>query len=226
MIESASLERGGNRCSGGRGNANWRVIILAVLGAFVVGFAAGAFVTGNAIPPAPMISPMATSAPVSEKIIERLETGHETAIDRSSGESLVSRVWGAMIINDENARHAEWLSLLPTITAGNAEEVRELFRDAMTQGRRVDLEWTAFWRRWGEVDGGAAIAHVHTKERAEDQSALAEMVLRGWVKARPEAARGWLAANTTEPLYDAAVRGYVDGLASRDLTRATAMLSF
>jgi len=143
------------------------------------------------------------------------------AVSEPASEDLRSRVWAAFSISDENKRHREWLDLIPLLTDAEAASVRELFRQLKVQGRRFDFEWSTFWPRWGELDGAAAMAQVSANEAADLQPAAAEMVLRGWTKTDSEGARAWLAANPSTTFYTSALRGYLDGLARRDLARAT-----
>ena len=207
-------------------NASRLAIALAVLVGFVGGIGVGMFLGGgpgsvepavrSPAAPEPVVAQTSTGAVSDARGHERLQTEPEPA-----GEELHSRLWAALTIADENARHREWLGLLPSLTSADAAQVRELFRQLKAQGRRFDFEWSTFWPRWGELDGDAAIRQVSAGEAADVQAAAAGMVLRGWAKTDSESARAWLAANSSVPFYGAALRGYLDGLARRDLARAT-----
>jgi hypothetical protein len=122
---------------------------------------------------------------------------------------------------DDRERQAAWLAMLSNLTADNALEVRELFRKMDKQGRWFIPEWDAFWSRWGEVDGPAALEHIKTIGMRNYQPTLADKVLKGWTAKDPAGARTWLEANTSSPWYDGALRGYLDGLARTNLDRAT-----
>jgi hypothetical protein len=130
-------------------------------------------------------------------------------------------VWSALTLGDDNERHAEWLRLLPRLTAGDALTIRELFRKMEAQGRHFDFEWNSFWLRWGEIGGAAALEYLANNESENFRPTASEMVLKGWAKENPGAARTWLTANSASPLYESALRGYVDGLSRNDLARAT-----
>ena len=205
-------------------NVSRLTVVLAVLAAFIAGIATGLFLGGSPKPlePAKISDAMSDSSVAQSAQPEASESrlADELPID-SAVEALVSRLAGTLTIADENQRHREWLSLLPSLTASDAAELRELFRKLKAQGRRFDFEWATFWPRWGELDGAAAIEHVIANEATDIQPAAAEMILRGWAKTNTEGARTWLTSNSTSPLYGSALRGYVDGLARRDLTRAT-----
>jgi hypothetical protein len=89
------------------------------------------------------------------------------------------------------------------------------------EGRRYPFEWSAFWPRWGEVDAPGALEYLKHNEWPSWRPEAAEMIIRGWAKKDPNAARAWLTANPTSSWYDGALRGYLDGLARTDLDRAT-----
>jgi hypothetical protein len=198
---------------------------LAVLAAFVVGIATGVFVNGDSAP----LEPTKTSAVTAASLrLQDVRTkvndarGADQMADEVAGAALLSRISTVLANADESARHREWLNLLPLLTSADAEHVRELFRKMKAQGRRFEFEWNTFWPRWGELNGVTAIAEVSDKEAGDMQQATAEMVLRGWATADAVAARAWLAANPSAPVYGSALRGYLAGLAHNDLARATA----
>ncbi|HZJ14924.1 MAG TPA: hypothetical protein VFD27_07740 [Chthoniobacteraceae bacterium] len=72
---------------------------------------------------------------------------------------------------------------------GDALAVALLLKKLKELGRQMPVEAAAFWRRWGEIDPGAAM------KQATAQGAGANVykwALQGWATADPEAAREWL----------------------------------
>lgn len=206
-------------------NASRFGVALLALAMFVAGIATGVFVSGT---PAPVQPATGLSEKREPTVAQTLpgEVSHVAAKEdqvasEPASEEVVSRLLSTFAINDENARHAEWLRLLPSLTSADAAQVRELFRKMKAQGRRFDFEWETFWPRWGELDPLAALEHVRANETAETQGPVTEMVLRGWAKADSASARAWLSANPSASTFGPALRGYLDGLARIDLARAT-----
>jgi len=205
-------------------------VALAVIGAFVAGICVGSF-TGNG-----SLAPGHGGSAVTSADVRPRGVGSHAASKRAGGseallapegseelvgDELVKRVWTTLTIGDENERHAEWLRLLPTLNAQDALAIRDLFRKMDAQGRHFTFEWASFWPRWGEVDGTGALAYLANNESPNWRPEAAEMIVRGWAKADPNAARAWLFANVASPFHDGALSGYIDGLARTDLARAT-----
>jgi hypothetical protein len=111
--------------------------------------------------------------------------------------------------------------MLANLTPANAIQVRELFQKMDKQGRWFVPEWDAFWQRWGEVDGDAALEHVQTIGMKGYQPMLAEKILRGWATKDAAGARRWLETNPTSSWYEGALRGYLEGFARTNLDAAT-----
>ena len=204
-------------------------VALAIIGAFVGGLCVGVFVNNGSL--------SSTAASVANGV-EHASNGamgrrgssgtkttggktDDSAKELLSGDELVKRVWTTLTIADENERHAEWLRLLPKLTREDALAIRGLFQKMDAEGRRFDFEWFSFWPKWGELDGPGALAYLSANESASWRPTAAEMLLRGWSKSDPNAARAWLTANAASPFYEGALRGYLDGVARLDLARAT-----
>ena len=205
-------------------NVSRLFIALAILTAFVAGIATGWFlgvvpvasVRANAL--VSHLDPL-RSADVRDEAPQT--RGEDQMANGVVPEELLLRVCATLNLQDENTRHREWLNLIPLLTGADAAHVRDLFRKLKAEGRHFDFEWATFWPRWGEVDGAGALEHIRMSEGGDVQPALAEMIVRGWTKTNSEVAREWLTANPSAPFFGAALRGYVDGLARRDLARAT-----
>jgi hypothetical protein len=199
-------------------------VALAVVGAFVAGIWVGAFISS---PETPRTLPGSASPPSTASSLpssgDSLHPENSAARFDSSSDShaTAEKFWTTLTIGDDRERQAAWLAVLPKLSADNALEVRELFRKMDKQGRWFIPEWNAFWLRWGEVDGAAALEHVKTINMKDYEPALAERVLKGWATKDSAGARSWLQANTASPWYDGALRGYLDGLARIDLDGAT-----
>ncbi len=172
------------------------------------------------------VPPGANPAQLESRASDRVAKAAKLPVDAESAKAgdlagLPQRFWTVLTIADERERHAAWLEMLAQLTPADATAVRDLFRKMEKQGRQFPFEWTAFWPRWGEVDGGGALEFLKSNEWPSYRPTAAEMILRGWAKTNPAAARAWLDANRESPWYDGALRGYLDGLARGDLDHAT-----
>jgi hypothetical protein len=210
------------------------IITVLVLVAFTVGLNIGLFLgggseaqnqgrrdaSGSAADSSSTFDPAGSPARGSRRIIDRAPVaGQDTA--GVAGEEVISRAWTALTDPNDNTRHAAWLAVMATMTEREAREIRELFRKRLEEGFHHDYEWVVFWAQWGEMDGRSALEHVLSAELKDHQQELADRVMRGWAKADPLAARAWLEANVSSPLYSSALTGYVRGLAKVDLAGAT-----
>jgi hypothetical protein len=205
------------------------VAVAAVLAAFTVGLNVGVFL-GDEKSVSPPIDPRAArpndhftpgaTSPGPRRIIDRPSVAAQNSED-PAGDALVQQAWTALTMPDDNERHAAWLGVIRSYAGHDARAIRELLRKRKAEGLTHDFEWSTFWPRWGEVDGPAAMAHVQSEEAAEAQPEAAALAMQGWAKTDPAAARVWLEANASSPLFDAALKGYVRGLAQSDLARAT-----
>jgi hypothetical protein len=200
------------------------MVALVGIGAFVAGIWVGVFISSP--------SAQRTSADISvthshssptamnEKSVGSEDTAAKTGTSHDS-DTPAEKFWTTLTIGDDRERQAAWFTMLSSLTATNAPEIRELFRKMDAHGRWFVPEWDAFWSRWGEVDGPAALEEVKATGSADYQPTLAEKILKGWATKDPQGAKGWLAANTSSPWYDGALRGYLAGLSRIDLDRAT-----
>src|SRR5262245_39037565 len=102
-------------------NASRLAIALAVLGSFVGGIAVGVFLSGSpasveSVSRSPaVLEPVVAQAP--KIVASDMQRGEQwqTESERAS-EDLHSRFLAALSITDENARHREWLGLIPLLT--------------------------------------------------------------------------------------------------------------
>ena len=200
-------------------------VALTVVAAFVAGIWVGTFISGSsqahsetrsASPASIAASQSAADAPLHSADLAR----HVNS--SSDPENLTEKFWTTLTIADERERQMAWLAMLSNLTAENAMDVRELFRKMDAQGRWFVPEWNAFWARWGEVDGPAALAQVNALgSMREYQPMLAERIVKGWATKDPAGARAWLLANTSSSWYEGALRGFLDGQARTNLDAAT-----
>jgi hypothetical protein len=214
------------------------IVTVVVLVAFTVGLNLGLFLGGGsaATGGAPQSGSGAGDTSSADGTAGSSSRGPRRMIDRVpvgqdggglTGDELVSRAWTALTNPDDNARLAAWLGLLGSITSREAPAIRELFRKRLADGYDYYHEWSTFWPQWGEVEGSAAMEHVEKSETGDVQAELAGRVMQGWAKSDAAAARAWLEAHVSSPLFDSALKGYVKGLARVDLTAATqAALTF
>ncbi len=199
--------------------------LVAAVGLFVCGIFVGMFVGGDKAGASGMASSgleksEAYSTPSRSRSAAPAGVYEEGAQGFEDGSgSLVPKLWSVLTMGDENERYAEWLRLLPGLTAANAGEIRALFEKRKAEGFNHPVEWDAFWSRWGEVDGAGAMAYLKSKEPMSSGMEMVKKVMRGWARTDPEAARTWFLANpgaSYEPLH-----GYIDGISRVDLSKAT-----
>jgi hypothetical protein len=205
-------------------NASRMFIATAVLAAFVAGIATGWYLGAAPVPSVRANALVSHSEPLRSTNMreEAPQTrGEDQLANGVVPEGILLRVCTTLNLSDENMRHREWLNLIPLLSSADVAQVRDLFRKMKAQGRHFDFEWATFWPRWGELDGVGALQNIRANEQGDMQPALAEMIVRGWTKTNPEVAHEWLAANPSAPFFGTALRGYIDGLARRDLARAT-----
>ncbi len=209
-------------------NLPGRTLSLYLTGAFLAGLALGVALFSS---PASKVDPAGTAAgnlhPDSAAANTRHLSSTHASADASdspeslTGEKLISRLWVALTIPDEDERYAEWMRLLKNMSQADGVKVREMFQKMDREGRHFTPEWKAFWPRWGAVDGAGALEFLKTHEHPSWRNDAAEMLVRGWAAADPTAARAWLEANHDSPFFQGAERGYFDGLARSNLPRAT-----
>jgi hypothetical protein len=200
------------------------VVVGLVMG--LVGYGVGALLHRPAAPQestlviaGQKITPMPESANASDPA--KLPQNGSTE-DAETANAAVEHFWTTLTIADESERFAAWKTLLQKMTAANGREVRDLFRKMDKQGRWFSPEWEAFWPRWGEVDAAGALNDVNQMTGMKEyQPMLAEKIFRGWAKGDRAGAHAWLEANAESPMFEGALRGYLNSLAKADLRQAT-----
>jgi hypothetical protein len=208
-------------------NTNRMLVVGAAAGLFVAGVFVGSFLNGGSDGRTRTVRTVEEARNEARSNTSALAAGEASsstvpAQGGWSGQSLVAQCWTTLTMSDENSRRAEWLKLLPSISATDAEEIRELFRKRRAEGFEYGLEWSSFWPRWGEVGGAVALDYIAAHEPKDTHGELMQSVMEGWAKTNPDAARAWLEANRNAEFYEAALLGYIYGLARQDLARATA----
>jgi hypothetical protein len=201
------------------------LIVLGTIGGFAAGIGIALYLTGSPLPAAGPVGPASASSPGNSAPADPAaasSSGSDAAAGPTlTGPELVQKFWDCLTMPDEADRQRSWLGMLNKLTKEDAAEVRALFKKMDRQGRWFVPEWDAFWPRWGVLDGAAAIASVEKNEGEEWKPYFADKILRGWAQGDPEAALQWLRDHRESPMYGNGVRSYVDGLAKRDLDRAT-----
>ncbi len=211
-------------------SSRWQLILVALVAA-LAGFSLGCFVTSSksgpemgpaSVPGTATTNPSPSNPPSTAPANGMSALVREAGTPADGNQAAVARFWTTLTMPDEHARFAAWIAQLQEMNAANALEVRGLFLKMDKQGRWFIPEWDAFWPRWGEVDGPAALKNLDETIGMEGyRPSVAEKILRGWSKTNPAAARAWVEANASSPLFDGALRGYLDGLGRTNLEKAT-----
>lgn len=135
---------------------------------------------------------------------------------------LATRLREALTQPDEFSRGAAWQSLLDEMTAEEARDVRAIFRECDKEGRWFPREFEAFWLKWGEVSGLAAMDELQGDPTLRHTTHLYARVAEGWARRDASSVKAWLAANQETALNPEHIqKGLVLGLASTTLTAAT-----
>ncbi len=99
--------------------------------------------------------------------------------------------------------------------------IEGLFDENNKLGRYFVPEFAFFTRRWGEVDGPAALAFAMKKwpAAASHMAGNVSQMAAGWATQSPQTAVDWLNSRTDALpwIQDAVMAGLVEGLAKRDL---------
>lgn len=140
----------------------------------------------------------------------------------ASSDALISRVAEVMTMGADFRREREFYKLLDEMKPSDAIAVRKLLARTMDQGVLYESLWAAFWTRWGELDGAAAMEYILSTQTHGAVPKDIRRVMRGWGASNPEQAAAWAEANQGKYLRDELV-GLTDGYASVDLAGATAM---
>ncbi|HWB04961.1 MAG TPA: hypothetical protein VG796_18170 [Verrucomicrobiales bacterium] len=112
---------------------------------------------------------------------------------------------------------------LTSLTPEQAKEIAKIFQESERQGLSFASEFAFFTRRWGEVDGAAAMAFAEKRRTGKSNMGEAvTLIAGGWASQQPQQAVDWLNAHLdADPLMlDAATVGLVDGLAEKDMDLA------
>jgi len=112
------------------------------------------------------------------------------------------------------------LDLLDKLTAENAPAVRDVFLAAHRPGDKEDFAWIAFWTRWGEVDGGAALEYFATHPELAGTGAGTN-AMAGFIGSDRATARRWLTDHRDLNGFDLLARVYAENLAKTDASMAT-----
>ena len=153
----------------------------------------------------------------------RCEDALQEAIQRNSQEELINRFVECFAIASPDERGLEFLNLLKQMTAADVPAILELLKREARQGRSSDLQWHAFRRRSGALDGPAAIAYHLSLPDSSYNGLDIWRVMLGFAQTNPQSAAAWLEANPEARHLDNAFLGYVEGYAMTDLRAATKM---
>ncbi len=146
---------------------------------------------------------------------------HATPEPLLSREDLLNRLAQCFAITSADERRLEFLSLLKRMNATDARAVLDLIQHEAKQGVFLAADWPAFWRRWGAVDGPAALEyHLSLPDSSWNGLDIGHS-MRGWAQTNPAAAAAWLQSHPEARHFDNAFLGYIEGYASTDLPAAT-----
>jgi hypothetical protein len=137
--------------------------------------------------------------------------------------SPAERVRAALEEPNQFRRMQLFYRALANLTPEQAKEVLAAFQESDRQGRSFVPEYAFFIRRWGEVDGAAAMAFAEKRWRSKNNmSDVVTHMAGGWASQQPQQAVDWLNAHlNADPLMlDAVTVGLVNGLAEKDMDLA------
>lgn len=171
--------------------------------------------------------------PYSASPGEKLEARPEAPVSRPSGgplrggetddhrsDQLAHDILACLRSSDPDERQRKFFDLIAGMQPGDAVKVRAVFAHCDKLGRRFPSEWRTFWRVWGKVDPQGAI-EAAAKEPKLETGPIYGSIFQSWSAVDPGAAAQWLNQNASEPGYDQAYLGYVNGYAQKDLMQAT-----
>lgn len=142
---------------------------------------------------------------------------------RLTKEELINRFAQCFRISTPDEHRWEFLNLLREMGAAEVPAVIDLLIHESKQGVVPDADWHALWRRWGALDGPAALDY-HLKLPDSSWNGLdIWRTMLGWSQSNPSATAAWLQSHPEARHFDNAFLGYVEGFASADLTAATEM---
>jgi hypothetical protein len=113
------------------------------------------------------------------------------------------------------------LDLLEYLTPKNAPVVRDVFLALRKANAKDDFAWAAFWTRWGEIDGAAALEYAAAAHPELGGSGAGTNAMEGFIGADSTVARRWLSTHGDLPAFDVFARVYVESLAKTDFSMAT-----
>ena len=118
-------------------------------------------------------------------------------------------------------RHRNFLLALDSLSPEEAPGLRQLIHDLDREGMHFSTEWNAFIRRWGEVDGAAAMEHAISCRGEPWISTGVRDIFSGWASKNSAAAADWLNSHSEIPEFSNALAGLVAGIAESNPAAAT-----
>ena len=170
-------------------------------------------------------APSATSAAESirapaEPSLESARASDQTVASRNSGEELALRLTSCLSNPLDDERQLEFLSALKAMHPDDAGAFLAALEPFRRQGARRE-EWSAFFRKWGELNSAAAIAYLDQHKSENWAPDSYQQVLRSWGMKEPAAAQTWLNERSGEVYFEAALLGFLEGHAVSDHQAAT-----
>jgi hypothetical protein len=142
------------------------------------------------------------------------------AEDTVTADAIQLRVTACLSDPNDDERQLAFLSELSRMRPADAEAFLQALKPFRDQGVRRE-EWSAFFRKWGEIDPTSAIAYLD-QHKAENWAANTyQQVLRSWGTKDAARAQAWLNERSGESYFDAALLGYLEGFATWDSEGAT-----
>jgi hypothetical protein len=86
---------------------------------------------------------------------------------------------------------------------------------------KEDFAWAAFWTRWGQIDGPAALEYAAGAHPELGGSGAGTNAMEGFMLADSTIVRRWLTAHPDLPAFDVFARVYIESLAKTDVSMAT-----
>jgi hypothetical protein len=158
-------------------------------------------------------SPPATSLAGTSKVPE--------SRSRQNDSELVASIRDAIMDPNKLRKQRAVLDLLEHLTPENAAAVRDVFLAFRKANAKEDFAWAAFWTRWGQIDGPAALEYAANAHSELGGSGAGTNAMEGFIENDSVSGREWLATHSHLPSFDVFARVYVERLAKTDIAAAT-----
>ena len=140
---------------------------------------------------------------------------------RARDADLVASIRNAIMDPNKLRKQRAVLDLLEHLTPENAAAVRDVFLAFHKANTKEDFAWAAFWTRWGQIDGPAALEYAAGAHPELGGSGAGTNAMEGFMLTDSTIVRRWLTEHADLPAFDVFARVYVESLAKTDVSMAT-----